>query len=60
MSKPEPQMFCMTDHFVVLELRDRIERGSPLAPEEWQYLQRVLDKIELDSLQEHGFPEEWL
>jgi hypothetical protein len=59
MSKPEPQMVCLTDHFVVLSLRDRLERGSPLAPEEWQYLQRVLDKIELDSLQEDGFPEEW-
>jgi hypothetical protein len=59
MSKPEPQMVCTTDHFFVLELRDRIEQGSPLAPEEWEYLQRVLDKIELDSLQEDGFPEEW-
>jgi HK97 family phage prohead protease len=37
MSKPEPQMVCMTDHFFALELRDRIERGSPLAPEEWQF-----------------------
>jgi hypothetical protein len=59
MNKPEPQMFCTTDHFFALELRDRIERGSPLAPEEWQFLARLLDKLELASL-DAGFPEDWL
>jgi hypothetical protein len=55
----EPQVICLTDHFLMLELRERIERGSPLAPEEWQFLERLLDKLELRSL-DYGFPEEWL
>jgi hypothetical protein len=50
----------LTDQVLVAELRERIERGSPLAPEEWEYLQRVLDKLELDTLQVAGFPREWL
>jgi hypothetical protein len=58
MSEP-PVMFSLTDHFVVLGLRERIERGSPLAPEEWQFLERLLDNFELASL-DAGFPEEWL
>jgi ribosome assembly protein YihI (activator of Der GTPase) len=60
MSKPEPQMICLTDHFLVLSLCERLDRGSPLALEEVEYLQRVLDRIELDSLQEDGFPKDWL
>jgi hypothetical protein len=55
----EPRMIGLTDHFLVLSLRDRLERGSPLAPEEWDFLARLLDKLELDSLQVAGFPEEW-
>jgi hypothetical protein len=55
----EPRMACLTDHFVLIGLRERIERGSPLAPEEWQFLERLLDKLEL-ALLDWGFPQEWL
>jgi hypothetical protein len=59
MSEPQPQVVSLTDHFVLIGLRERIERGSPLAPEEWQFLERLLDKFELASL-DAGFPEDWL
>jgi hypothetical protein len=59
MSKPQPQVVSLTDHFLVLSLKERLERGSPLAEEEWQFLERLLDKLELDSLQVAGFPVEW-
>jgi hypothetical protein len=46
-------------HFVLIGLRERIERGSPLAAEEWEFLERLLDKLELALLVETGLPE-WL
>ena len=52
-------MIGMTDHFLALALCELLERGSPLAPEEWDYLARLLDRIEFDSLQVDGFPVEW-
>jgi hypothetical protein len=55
----EPRVISMTDHFLMLSLRERLERGSPLAEEEWRFLERLLDRMELDSLQETGFPPEW-
>jgi hypothetical protein len=59
MSEPEVEVVCLTDHFLVLSLRERLERGSPLALEEWRFLERLLDRLELDALQVSGFPPEW-
>jgi hypothetical protein len=54
----EPQIISTTDHYKLLELAERYERDGLLAEVEWEFLQRYLERLELEQ-PEAGFEDRW-
>jgi hypothetical protein len=52
------QMYSLTDWAMVQDLKAKVEAGETLTEEDVAYLRRVVDWLDVASLDE-GFPEEW-